>query len=186
MVGVAYLAPTFGVVIASLYTGLFGDWALVKIARRNNGVKEAEHRLWLLLAAAVTLPLALILWGVGAAHQIHWFGLIVAMVLVGCSIIMGAQISLAYCIDCYKDLGADAIVTVIIIRNTMGFAYGYGVTPWIANMGYQNAFILAACVGLIQVMSFLVMIKWGKKLRQASKRKYFALSEENVALGMAH
>ncbi len=52
------------------------------------------------------------------------------------------------------------MVTVIIIRNTMSFAVGCGVTPWVTNTGYQNAFILAAFAGLAQVLTFLAVVKW--------------------------
>jgi hypothetical protein len=45
------------------------------------------------------------------------------------------QISVAYCIDSYRELGGEAIVTVILVRNTMSFAIGYGVTPWVTNLG---------------------------------------------------
>lgn len=87
---------------------------------------EAEHRLWLYLAPLVIIPGGLFLWGVGAARGVHWFGLVFALGVLGCAITIGCQIPIAYCIDCYKDLGADAIVTVILIRNSMSFAIGYG------------------------------------------------------------
>jgi hypothetical protein len=42
---------------------------------------------------------------------------------------IGLQISLAYCVDSYRDLAGEAIITVILIRNTMSFAIGYGGKP---------------------------------------------------------
>jgi hypothetical protein len=39
---------------------------------------------------------------------------------------VGIQASVSYCVDTYKDLSGEALVTVIIIRNTMSFAIGYG------------------------------------------------------------
>ena len=87
---------------------------------------QSEYRLWLF-----TLPLplifgGLILWGVGAAHSVHWFGLVFAMGLLAFSNTVGAQLSISYCIDSYRELSGEAIVTVILIRNTMSFAMGYG------------------------------------------------------------
>ena len=82
MVGVAYVSPLISVAICTIYTGSFGNWFVIKMARRNNGVMEPEHRLWLFSTSLILLPFGLILWGVGAAHQVHWFGLIFAMAVI--------------------------------------------------------------------------------------------------------
>ncbi|MDI1486739.1 MAG: hypothetical protein OHK93_006000 [Ramalina farinacea] len=87
---------------------------------------EPESRLWLFSLSIVLMPAGLILWGVGAAHGIHWFGLVFAMGLIAITNGLGVQISLSYCIDCYRELSGEAVVTVILIRNTMSFAIGYG------------------------------------------------------------
>jgi hypothetical protein len=39
---------------------------------------------------------------------------------------ISVQVSLSYCIDLYQDLSREAMIPVIIIRNTMAFATGYG------------------------------------------------------------
>jgi hypothetical protein len=78
------------------------------------------------------------------------------------------------------------MVTVIIIRNTMSFAIGYGVTPWVTNMGYQNAFILAAFAGLAQVLTFLAVVKWGKSWRSMTKQRYYRFVNESQSLGVSH
>lgn len=96
------------------------------MARRNQGIMEPESRLWLFGLSVVLTPAGLILWGVGAAHGIHWFGLVFAMGLIAVTNSLGIQISLSYCIDSYRELGGEAVVTVILIRNTMSFAIGYG------------------------------------------------------------
>ena len=87
---------------------------------------QPEYRLWLFSLSVMLIPGGLILWGVGAAHGIHWFGLIVAMCLIAFTNIAGVQLSISYCIDCYRDLSGETIVTVILVRNTMSFAIGYG------------------------------------------------------------
>jgi hypothetical protein len=47
-----------------------------------------------------------------------------------------------------------------------------GSTPWL-HMGYQNTFISAGFVGLAITMTFLIVIKWGKSWRRASRKKYW-------------
>ncbi|KAF4124954.1 (MFS) transporter [Geosmithia morbida] len=186
MVGLTYISCIAGTVIGTLYSGILGDRLLLWKARRNRGVMEAEHRLWLYASLLVATPAGLILWGVGAAHEVHWFGPVFAMAMLGASCVVGCQVPIAYCIDAYKDLSADAMVTVICIRNTMSFAIGYGITPWVTNMGYQNAFIVCAFASLAQLSLFLVFIKWGKRLREASRPRYLKFLEDVEKEGNSH
>ncbi|KAI8716441.1 hypothetical protein NCS52_00938000 [Fusarium sp. LHS14.1] len=184
MVGLSYVSCCIGVLIGSLYAGRLSDRLAVRLARRNGGIMEAEHRLWLFSACLITIPSGLLLWGVGAANSIHWIGLMFAMGMLAFSVTCGVSLSVNYLTDSYQALSGDAITTVIVIRNTMSFAMGYGVTPWIQNLGYQNCFISAAVIGLFASSAFLVMVKWGKSLRQASSARYWLLVDRNHELGM--
>jgi hypothetical protein len=186
MVGLTYVSPLIGVAVGSFYSGVIGDKVVLWLARRNKGVLEPEHRLWLFTLSLILIPGSLILWGVGAAHHVHWFGLVFAMGVIAASNSIGIQLSVSYCIDSYKDLSGEAMVTVIIVRNTMSFAIGYGVTPWVTNMGYQNAFILAAFAGLAQVLTFLAVVKWGKSWRNMTKERFYKYVKEGNKLGATH
>ncbi|RSL91632.1 hypothetical protein CEP52_014204 [Fusarium oligoseptatum] len=132
-VGLTFIAPLVGTTLACVYTGIFGDRFIVKMARRNNGFMEAEHRLWLFLPSLVLIPFGCILFGVGAYFEAHWFAIVFAMGVISFTTTAGSQISIAYCIDCYRDLASEALATAIIIRNTMAFGIGYGVTPWVRS-----------------------------------------------------
>lgn len=48
------------------------------------------------------------------------------MGIIGFTSTIGLQLSINYCIDSYRELSGEAIVTVILVRNTMSFAIGYG------------------------------------------------------------
>lgn len=113
------------------------------MARRRGGIFYAESRLWLFLASLVLIPFGCILWGVGAYHQIHWFGLVFAMGTISFTTTAGSQISVAYCVDCYRELSAEALATVMIIRNTMSFGIGYGYVT--STRIYQNPHEAARC-----------------------------------------
>ncbi|MCJ1256428.1 hypothetical protein MMC24_004249 [Lignoscripta atroalba] len=186
MVGLSYLSPLIGVFVGSAYTGGVGDWLVVKMARRNGGMMEPEHRLWMFAISLILIPGGLILWGVGAAHHVQWFGLVFAMGIIAATNTIGVQVSISYCIDSYRDLSGEAMVTVILVRNTMSFAVGYGLTPWITDMGLQNAFVVAAFVGLAQVLTFLIFVKYGKRMRKASVGRYWRYVHEMEAAGFTH
>ncbi|KAJ4323290.1 hypothetical protein N0V84_004420 [Fusarium piperis] len=172
MVGLSYVSCCIGVIAGALVSGNFSDWLIIKLARRNNGIMEAEHRLWPFAICVVMVPGSLILWGVGAQHGVHWFGLVFAMGCLAFTSAVGVTLSVNYLIDSYHDISGDAIVTVILVRNTMSFAISYGITPWLTDLGYQNCFISAAFIGMTASLVFLVMIEYGKSLRIKSAAKY--------------
>ncbi|KAK4502375.1 hypothetical protein PRZ48_005800 [Zasmidium cellare] len=186
MVGLTYLSPLLAVILSTIYTGWLGDKCLLHMARRNNGIHEPEHRLWLFLPTIILLPFGLILWGVGAAHGIHWFGCVFAMGTIAFVSAVGLQVSVAYCIDCYKDLASEAIVAVILIRNSMSFGVSYGITPWVTNMGLQNAFLVAAFVGMAQAATFGIFVRYGKTMRRSSRGRYGRYVEQMARDGVIH
>lgn len=186
MVGLSYVSPLIGVAIGAAYTGLFGDRFVLNLARRRNGILESEYRLWLFAPSVLLIPFGLILWGVGAAHHVQWFGCVFAMCLISITNTIGLQLSVAYCVDSYRALSGEAIVTVILVRNTMSFAIGYGITPWVQHMGLQNAFITAAFAGMAQVLTVGIFLKWGKRLREASVPRYEKYYKQMARDGMAH
>jgi len=124
-VGLSYFSPMIGCGIGMLVAGRFSDYLTVKLARRNKGVSESEFRLYPFIICTVMVPAAAILWGVGAAQQIHWFGLLVAMGSLAFTTCLGFTLSINYLIDSYPDVCGDAMAATIIIRDTMMFAVSY-------------------------------------------------------------
>jgi MFS family permease len=185
-VGLSYISPLIGTFLASGYTGPIGDRIVLAMARRKGGILEPEYRLWLFTPSLLLVPFGLILWGVGAAQHIHWFGCVFAMAVIAFTNAVGLQLSVSYCIDSYKDLSGEAMVTVILVRNTMSFAINYGLTPWVDNMGYQNAFLVAAFAGMAQCATFSIFVKFGKGLRRSSAPRYAHYVEKMASSGMIH
>ncbi|KAK8030276.1 MFS transporter [Apiospora arundinis] len=186
MVGLSYISCIIGTAAASAFTGVVSDRFIIRIARRNNGISEPEHRLWLFSISTIVVPFSLILWGVGAAHHVHWFGLVFAMGVLAYASTTGVTLSVSYLIDTYRDISGDALTTCILIRNTMSFAIGYGITPWLHNLGYQNCFVSIAFIGLAICCAFLVMINWGKRFREQKRVQYWNEVKARVELGLVH
>lgn len=138
LVGVTYVACLIGVALGFLFCGRVSDLVAIKLSRRNGGIFEPEFRLWLFAASSIIIPFALILWGVGAAHHVHWFGLTVAMCILAFVNTCGCTLGVNYLVDCFKEMSGDALTSVILIRNTMSFAIGYGITPWLENLGIRR------------------------------------------------
>ena len=119
-IGLAYLSPVVGVTIGCLLSGWAADILAIRMARKNNGVLEPEHRLWSCVIALVLHPLGCLLYGVGASYKIHWFGVVFGLGLIGVTLPMGANLAFTYLLDSYKEVAGEGLVSIILVRNMMG------------------------------------------------------------------
>lgn len=60
------------------------------------------------------------------------------------------------------------------------------ITPWVTNMGLQNAFIVAGLAGMVQVLTVFFFIRYGQRMRQATVDKCRRYQEEMMAAGLVH
>ncbi|KAH0356041.1 major facilitator superfamily transporter, partial [Aureobasidium melanogenum] len=185
-VGFAYFAAVVGMILGSLWVTLVGPWLVIRLARRRGGISEPEDILWLFLASAVVVPFALILWGVGSQHHVHWFGLVFAQAILAISSTLCLSTAIQYATSAYRDLSGELITTIILIRNTLSFAINYGINPWIDAMGTQNTFITAAIIAFVLNSTMFLVIHFGRRLREHSARRYWTYVEKARAKGLGH
>lgn len=175
MIGVFFVCPAIGISFGSFFSGKIVDNFTVRMARNGKGYREPEFRLWLSVIPMVIHPFGCFLYGIGAAHGIHWVGLAFGLGAICATFPIGSAIAINYIIDCYKEVSGDGLVTMILIRNSMGFGFSYAVTPWLVAVGTQNLYISIGCIGaFIWALSFL-MIVFGKKMRAMTASAYWSL-----------
>jgi hypothetical protein len=122
-VGFAYFAAVVGMILGSIWVTLAGPQLVIKLARRNKGISEPEHILWLFTASFVVVPFALVLWGVGQAHEMHWFGLVFAQASLAISSTLCLSTAIQYATSAYRDMSGELITTIILIRNTLRYVH---------------------------------------------------------------
>lgn len=94
------------------------------------------------------------------------------MCLAVCST-CGITLAISYLVDSFHGISGDALTSIIIVRNTMSFAIGYAITPWIDALGLQNCFISVAFVGFAICATFLPVIYFGKTWRRWKRESYW-------------
>lgn len=181
LIGCVYAGPIIGAAVAAVWCGPGADYFALALARRNGGVREPEHRLWPLLLSGVVSAAGLILWGVGADHNIHWVGLVFGLGMLTFGCVAGGAVAVSYNVDCLKEIGGESTVSVMMMRNSIGFGFSYAITPWYTNMGLTNCFITAGFVSLGCTLTFLFMIKYGKTLRRKSAKRYLKYATREPA-----
>ncbi|KAJ0333144.1 hypothetical protein COL922a_010968 [Colletotrichum nupharicola] len=182
----AYAGGVLGTIIGGYYCGKVGKILTIRLARRNNGISESEHSLWLFAASIFLVPFSMILYGLGVAYHIHWMGLIISQFTLAINNALAVAGSLGYAIASYPQLSGDMITTCVIIRNTMSFAINYGITPWLNHMGYRDTFITVGAIGFVWNASIFVMTRYGRKMREKSAERYWKDVAKAHAKGLSH
>ncbi|KAL4782351.1 major facilitator superfamily domain-containing protein [Aspergillus varians] len=177
-IGYFYIAVFIGVTIGCAFSGWLSDILAERLARRNGGVKEPEARLWMALIPMILHPAGSILYGVGAAHHIHWVGIAFGLGFACVGVVMGSTIALTYVVDCYKEVAGETLISVILFRNTIGFAFIYAILPMVDSMGLQGAFILIAFLGVGFWATCFLFIWKGKQMRQWLAQNYWNMVEK--------
>ncbi|KAI7125176.1 MFS general substrate transporter, partial [Hortaea werneckii] len=180
-VGLTYLASLVGVSIGCLISGWASDKLAVFMARRNGGVMEPEQRLWICSLALLIHPAGCLLYGVGASYHIHWFAVVFGQGMICVTLPMGSTLAYTYVMDSYGEMAGDGIVSTILVRNTMGFAFGYAVVRMINALTLRYAFVLIAVLGEAIWGIGMLMILLGKPMRRATAQRYWNLVEETGA-----
>lgn len=174
IIGLCYIGGAIGTILGCLYAGPFNDWLCLRIARARGGIHEAEDRIYATLPLIILFPAGYILYGVGAAHGIHWIGPIFGLGILGFCMVNSAVVPYTYAIDAAGGIGSDCIVSIILMRNTVGFAISFGISPWTSGLGLQNAFISVAFIfGFLFWITTIPMLLWGKASRARSAKTYY-------------
>lgn len=185
-VAAAYAGGLLGTVVGGVFSGKAGRALTIRLARRNGGISEPEHTLYLFAASMVLVPFAMVLYGLGVARRVHWFGLVFSQFLLAVSNALCVSAALNYAIGSYRELSGGLVVTCVLIRNTLSFAVNYAITPWLTAMGYQNTYITVAVIGFVWNASLFGMVRYGRRMREATAERYWRDVAKAQAKGLSH
>lgn len=71
--GLIALANLVGYALAAPFSAT-SDRLAARLTKKNNGIREAEMRLGVLVPAMIIAPCGLIVYGLTAQRNLHWFG----------------------------------------------------------------------------------------------------------------
>ncbi|OCL03956.1 MFS general substrate transporter [Glonium stellatum] len=164
-VGLLYLAPSIGSIIGEVWGHWFNDFNANRYIRHNAGSYCPENRLWGCYVSLVFSPVALVLFGQGIAHKLHWIVLAIAWALYTIGQVSATVAISAYLLDtCPKH---SAIVSGILNmwRTTGGFCVVYFQLKWVARNGAGTSFGVQAAILAASSVSIVAVQLWGKRWR---------------------
>jgi hypothetical protein len=173
-------------VLSGYYCGKVGHMLTVKMARRNGGISEPEHTLYLFIAGCVLVPFGLILYGLGVTYHLHWFALVFTQALLSVNSSLCVAASLNYAISSYPELSGQMVTTCVLIRNTLSFAINFGITPWLKSSGYLRVYCIMGGIGLVWNASLFIMTRYGRTIRERSAARYWRDVDYAKSKGLSH
>ncbi|CAK7893932.1 protein Hol1p [[Candida] anglica] len=177
-VGLTNISALVGSLIGMVYGGPFVDWVTIKLSERNNGIMEPEFRLWTMIVPTILNAAGLLAYGLGVAYEAHWFisaGL--GQALLGFSMASSGTICLTYSVDSYPKLASEGLVLMLLLRNLIGCGFTFAIQPWLDKSGLKLTTWLMFMLSIVINGSFVIMIKWGKDFRRATKDRYYKYSD---------
>ncbi|KAF4633476.1 hypothetical protein G7Y89_g4650 [Cudoniella acicularis] len=146
--GLTNLATLIGAFIMIYAGGAGTDSFMVWKARKNNGIMEAESRIYSTFIAAPIMTGGLILYGVGAAAGLPWIGPVFGMGMIGAGLALSGEVTLGYTSEAFagiekggEGMVAEAVTAMVFVRNCISCAMTFAIAPWIEHSGLRNCFI---------------------------------------------
>lgn len=168
--------PTLiGAVIGCVYGGWFSDYFMRWMARRNHGISEAEHRLWLVIPAGIISPAGLILFGIGTDKGWNWPWPYIGLGMIGLGWGCAGDLSMAYLEDAYPEIILEGMVGVSMINNIFACAFTFACGPWMTVQSQTQVYVEIGVISFVLMMSTIPMIYWGKACREWTGRSYETL-----------
>ncbi|KAJ6782515.1 hypothetical protein PWT90_01660 [Aphanocladium album] len=169
-VGMCFFAAVIGSLLGLPAGGKLGDLCADYLTKRNGGIREPEMRLPTIMISAITAPLALVLYGVGIQHHLHFMCPTIGLALLNFSITQATTVCLVYVIDSYRPVAGEITLAVMGFKSLFGFFLSFETNPWINKSGYQDAYGAMAGISAAVIIMWIPLYFWGKALRTKTWR----------------
>ncbi len=165
--------PTLiGATIGCIYGGVLLDKFVIWVAKRNNGIMEAESRLWFMFSASIISPLGMFLFGIGSGKGWKWPVPYIGLGFIGFGWGCAGDISMAYLMDAYPEMVLEGMVGVSVINNFLGCIFTFVCSYWIDALGTTKTYIVIGVLDFLFFMTTIPMIYYGKRCRSWTQDSY--------------
>ena len=171
-VGIMNVPCLIGAVIGCFWGGYLSDKFVIWKAKRNNGIREAEHRLWMMFPVAILSPAGMFLFGIGSNDTWSWPVPYIGLGLIGFGWGCAGDLSMSYLMDAYPEMVLEGMVGVSVVNNSIGCIFTFVTSIWLNNSGIQNTFVAVGVLDFVFVMLTVPMMIWGKRCRAWTRTRY--------------
>ncbi|GAP88033.1 putative mfs transporter protein [Rosellinia necatrix] len=172
--GIQAVGSVIGFLLAVPFTPT-SDMLAAYLTRRNNGIREAEMRLGVMLPAMIIGPVGLVVYGLTAQRNLHWIGYFLGAGMASWCGYFYYSFTLAYAVDSYNANTSEMLMAMNVGKQLVSFGLGFKVLDWIMESSY--AAVIAAGFGgvlLANNLFLVVFMIWGKNIRRLMSTSWLA------------
>lgn len=165
-VGLLYISTFIGGCLGSAVAGKVSDMIVRTMLRHNNGVYEPEFRLVMMLPVMVTTTIGLIGYGWATHDGDHWAVVCVFLGLLGFGCSLGSTTAITYCVDSYKMFASEALVSLNVSKNVLGFVFSLFNTMAVESQGQKTVFLAYGGAQIFLCLFGIPLYVYGKRFRR--------------------
>ncbi|KAI0975496.1 putative MFS transporter [Xylaria arbuscula] len=172
--GIQSVGSVLGFLLAVPFTPT-SDMLAAYLTRRNNGIREAEMRLGVMLPAMIVGPVGLVVYGLTAQLNLHWIGYFFGSGMASWCGYFYYSFTLAYAVDSYTNNTSEMLMAMNVGKQLVSFGLGFKVLDWIKQSSY--AAVISAGFGSILLannMCLIIFMIWGKRIRRFMSKSRLA------------
>ncbi|KAJ9136991.1 MFS general substrate transporter [Coniochaeta hoffmannii] len=164
------------------------DMLAARLTRRNNGIRESEMRLGVMLPVMLIGPAGLVVFGLSAERNLHWIGYFAGVVMSAFSSYFYFTFALAYAIDSYAANTSEMLIAMNLGKQAISFGMGVDLLKWVTENGYTKM-IAGAFMALLLAnnLALIIFMVWGKMIRAFMARSWLAkVHKRSIKQVMTH
>ena len=120
--GLLFIGLLLGTLVSEFaFSGRLSDLIVLKLAKKNSGLRTPEMRLWLAYPAALLSAIGLIIWGISIDKAYHWIVGQIAFAIFAAGIQVGNMVTTAYIVDAYPLQSMSVITFYSVFLNLSAF-----------------------------------------------------------------
>lgn len=165
-VGLLYISTFIGGCIGSAVAGRISDMFVRIMCRRNGGVYEPEFRLVMILPVMITTSIGLMGYGWTTHNGDHWAVVCIFLGLLGFGCSLGSTTAITYCVDSYKMFASEALVSLNVSKNVLGFVFSLFNTMAVESRGQKTVFLAYGGAQIFLCLFGIPLYIYGKRFRR--------------------
>lgn len=163
-----------GLITIATFLGFFlaipflpsSDRLAAHLTRKNNGIREAEMRLGVILPAMLIAPAGIILYGFAAERDLHWVAYFFGVGMDQWGALFYFSFTLAYAVDSYQANTSEMLIAMNLGKQAISFGMGIYLLDWILERGFAVTISgIFAGILLANNLALLIFMFFGKRIR---------------------
>lgn len=151
--------------LSSIMSGPVADKVSNLIARRHNGVREAEFGLANMLIPFVSGIAGCFVFGYAGQSDVHWVVLLLGSFLVVFGFLCIMITINVFIVESYPQWAGPVLVNVSSLRIAIAYFLASRATSWVQEMGLLPTFVIYAETMIVLLLFTPLLWFFGKRLR---------------------